>query len=65
MGDTVWVLREGQQSDDRDHSLVLREKKGLDRLAKVLGVKKLSALFDYSIYNEAFVGPGPTSPHLQ
>jgi hypothetical protein len=57
MGDTIWVLKEGQESDDWDHSVLLREQKGLDRLAESLSVKKLSELFDFSAYAEEFGGP--------
>ena len=52
MGDTIWVLIEGQESDDWDHSVLLREQKGLDRLAEILSVAKLSELFDFSAYAE-------------
>jgi hypothetical protein len=57
MGDTIWVLKEGQESDDWDHSVLLQEEKGLDRLAKALFVKELSELLDYSAYAEEFGGP--------
>ncbi len=57
MTDTIWVLREGQEEDDRDHSLILREEKSLKRLSKELGVKSLPEFFDYSILKEEFNGP--------
>ena len=66
MGDTIWVLKEGQESDDWDHSVLLQEEKGLDRLAKALSVKKLSDLFDFSTYADEFGGPEEPnyiSPH--
>jgi hypothetical protein len=54
MGDTVWVLPEGKEEDDWDHSLTLREEKGLNKLSEALGVKKISDLLDYSIQAEEF-----------
>lgn len=54
MGDTVWVLKEGQDEDDWDHSLILRENKELKRLSRELGVKRLDDLLDYSILNAEF-----------
>ncbi len=57
MGDTVWVLKEGEEEDIRDHSLILSEEKALNRLAKKLKIKKLSDFYDYSVLNEEFDGP--------
>lgn len=57
MGDTVWILKEGQNEDNWDHSLILREEKTLNRLAKKLKIKKLSDFYDYSVLNEEFDGP--------
>lgn len=54
MGDTVWVLKEGQDEDDWDHSLLLREEKALKKLAQKLGVAPLEELLDYSILSEEF-----------
>lgn len=62
MGDTFWILKENQDSDDCDHSLIVEEEKGLDRLAKALKVKKLSQFYDYSVYNEKFGDSG--EPYL-
>ncbi len=62
MGDTIWVLKEGQDEDDWDHSLILSEEKEFKRLSKELGLKKLEELLDYSILNEEFGGPH-TEPH--
>ena len=57
MGNTIWVLKEGQDEDDWDHSFILREEKALDRLTRKLKVKKLSDYYDYSVLNEEFDGP--------
>jgi hypothetical protein len=48
MGSTIWVLKEGQDVDDRDHSVILDEEKELKRLARELVVKGLHKLLDYS-----------------
>jgi hypothetical protein len=48
MGNTVWVMAEGQQEDEWDHSLVLSQEKHLAALAEALKVNKLSEFFDYS-----------------
>lgn len=52
MGDTIWVLPEGVEEDDWDHSLVLQEDKSLDRLCEALGVRRLSELLDFSVCAE-------------
>jgi hypothetical protein len=57
MGTTVWVLKEGQEDDNWDHSLMLSQEKELDRLAEKLKVKKLSELYDYSVLSDEFGGP--------
>ena len=57
MGDTIWVLKEGQEEDNWDHTLILRNEKPLELLSKEIGVKSLSEFFDYSILNEEFDGP--------
>ncbi len=54
MGDTIWVLKEGQDHDEWDHSFILGEDRELNRLSKKLGVKQLDELLDYSILNEEF-----------
>ncbi|MCP4351571.1 MAG: hypothetical protein GY795_39395 [Desulfobacterales bacterium] len=63
MGDTVWVLKEGQDEDNWDHSLILSEEKALNRLSKKLKIKKLSDFYDYSVLNEEFDGPD-TEPNF-
>ncbi len=66
MGNTVWVLKEGQEEDDWDHSFILTEEDELKRLSKELGVKKLDELLDFSILSEEFgdveVEPNYLSP---
>ena len=57
MGNTIWVLKEGQDEDNWDHSLILRHEKALKRLAKQLNVRKLADFYDYSVLNEEFGGP--------
>jgi hypothetical protein len=50
MGNTVWVLKEGQNEDDWDHSFILREEKALDRLAKKIEsqeIERLLSLFRF------------------
>jgi hypothetical protein len=56
VGNTIWILKEGQDEDNWDHSLILSEEKALNRLAKKLKIKQLSDLYDYSVLNEAFDG---------
>ena len=63
MGNTVWVLKEGQDDDDWDHSLMLKEEDKLNALCKKHNVKPLSDLLDYSILNEEF-GDGGDSPNF-
>lgn len=65
MGNTVWVLKEGQNEDDWDHSFILREEKALERLAKKLKVKKLSDYYDYSVLNEEFDGPDTETNYVK
>ena len=48
----------GQEEDDFDPSLMLREDKKLDRLAAALGVQTLTSLLDFSILAEEYGGPG-------
>jgi hypothetical protein len=57
MGSTVWVLKEGQDEDDCDHSLILDEEKELKRLCRELGVKRLDDLYDYSVLGTEYDGP--------
>ncbi len=40
MSDTLWILKDGQDEDDWDHSLILSEEKVLSRLAKELNIKE-------------------------
>ena len=54
MGMTIWVLSEDKFEDDRDHSLILKHKKPLDKIAKQTGVTNLSAFYDNSILEEEF-----------
>ena len=63
MGNTVWVLKEGQEDDDWDHSFMLNEEDELNVLCKKHDVKPLSDLLDYSILNEEF-GEGDDSPNF-
>lgn len=65
MGNTIWVLQEGHEETDFDHSVMMDEEKKLDRLSKELGVKKLSDFFDYSEMEAEFGDPGRTknNPH--
>lgn len=57
MGNTLWILKEGEEECDYDYSLILREDQSLDHLANALGVKKLTELFDYSVLAEEFDAP--------
>lgn len=54
MGNTVWILQEGQEDDDLDHSLVIVHEKRLDKLAKEIGVKEFSEFLDYSVIAAEF-----------
>lgn len=56
MGNTVWILDESTDEDSWDHSVILANEKSLDKLAKELGVKTLSQLFDFSILEEELGG---------
>ncbi len=56
MGNTVWVLQEGQEDDDWDHSIVLMHEKQLNKLAKEIGVKEFSEFLDYSVIAAEFGG---------
>ncbi len=56
MGQTLWVLPEGKEDDDWDHSLVLVEEPGLNALSKALGEPELGSFFDFSILAEEFGG---------
>jgi len=56
MGMTIWILAEGEQEDDRDHSIMLMKDKSLDKLAKSIGVTKLSEFYDYSTLEGEFGG---------
>jgi hypothetical protein len=64
MGDTIWVLKEGQDEDDWDHSLILTEEKEFKRLSKELGLKKFDELLDYSILNEESGDPNTEPNYL-
>ena len=57
MGQTLWVLTEGAEEDDFDHSIILLEDKKLDQLASGLGFPPLTELFDFSVLAEEFGGP--------
>lgn len=51
MSDTIWVSRKSQagtenSGDDVDHSVFCKSSEELDKLAQVLGVRKLSDFFD-------------------
>lgn len=48
MSSTIWVLKEGQNEDEWDHSFLLSQEKHLDKLASILEVKNLSDFYDYS-----------------
>lgn len=54
MGNTVWVLQDGKEDDDWDHSLLLVHEKRLDKLAKEIGVKEFSEFLDYSVIAAEF-----------
>ena len=57
MGQTLWVLPEGTENDDFDHSLILSVDERLDQLAVGLVLAPLTALLDYSVLAEEFGGP--------
>lgn len=51
MSDTIWVRRKSQagtdsSGDDFDHSAFCKNSEELDKLAEVVGVRKLSDFFD-------------------
>lgn len=54
MGNTVWILKEGQESDDWDHSLLLTYETQLDAICDDLKISKLSHFYDFSILAEEF-----------
>lgn len=54
MSNTIWVLTEGQESDDWDHSVMLKIEKILNKLCKSIGLKPFSELLDYSILEEEY-----------
>jgi hypothetical protein len=56
MGNTVWVLQDGQEEDNSDHSLVLVYEKQLDKLSKEMGIKNFSKFLDYSVIATEFGG---------
>jgi hypothetical protein len=64
LGNTVWVLKEGREEDNWDHSLMLSQEKALDLLSEELHVRKLSELYDYSVLNEEFGGPDTEPNYL-
>ena len=65
MGNTVWILSDSKDSDDWDHTLMLKLEKSLGKLAKEIGVAKISDYSDNSILAEEFgseVEPTFTDP---
>ena len=54
MSATIWVLKQGQEEDDYDHSFLLIHMEYLDQLCKKKNVEKLSDFYDYSEYNDEF-----------
>lgn len=54
MSQTLWILTEGQESDNWDHSMVLNEIKYLDRLCERSCLIKLSSCLDESIVAKEF-----------
>lgn len=72
MSHTLWVLKEGQESDGWDHSVILAHENRLDRLARHLGVTRLSEFYDWSVLEAdyqspdepTFVEPGPVRESL-
>lgn len=54
MSQTIWVLQEGQEQDDWDHSHILLEEKALNKLAKENKLFALGELLDYSLLNEEY-----------
>ena len=74
MGNTLWVLKEDQEEDNWDHSLMLIEEDELKRLSKQSGVKALEDLLDFSIISEEysdvemepnFLNPSDIKPTLE
>jgi len=47
MGATIWVLPEGKEEDNWDHSFMLSDEKKLDAISNKLNVTKLSEFYDY------------------
>ena len=54
MGNTVWILSESRDSDNWDHSLLLKFEKSLNKLAREIGVARISDFYDKSILAEEF-----------
>lgn len=54
MGNTVWILSEHSKEDAWDHSLILFNEISLNTLAKHIGVRPLSELYDQSILAAEF-----------
>ncbi len=57
MGSTIWVLKEGQEQNDWDHSQILIEERNLNKLAKEFNLITLNDLLDYSVLNEEYGMP--------
>ncbi len=66
MGNTVWILSESEDSDDWDHTFILKFEKSLNKLSKEIDVGKISDYYDNSILSEEFgveVEPNLTDPN--
>jgi len=56
MGNTVWFLQMDQDSDDWDHSYMLKCEKQLNQLCQANGVLPFSELLDHAILEEEYTG---------
>ncbi|MFK5976387.1 MAG: hypothetical protein QM493_07760 [Sulfurovum sp.] len=54
MGNTLWILEEEQESDNWDHSEIIKNIKDLDTITTKLGFSKLISYFDESIWAKEF-----------
>jgi hypothetical protein len=52
MGNTVWILSESNDSDNWDHTFMLKFEKSLNKLSKEIGVGRISDYYDNSILSE-------------
>ena len=54
VGHTIWVLEEGQDSDECERSVILNFEQQLNKLCKSLALRPFSDFLDYSILSEEY-----------